>query len=113
MTGLHQHLELAQVRTGMVLSDELLDMQGKILLPRGTVLSAAMLALLPHHDIETLPIMLQTALSEQEVACALQQHRKRIAYLFRKSDPADESDPATSLLRRLVLDFRVNPESNQ
>jgi hypothetical protein len=113
MTGLHQHMELARVRSGMVLSDELLDLQGKVLLPRGTVLSAAILALLPHHGIETLPIMLQATLSDQEVACALQRHRERIAYLFRKNDPADKSDQVTSLLHRLVLDFRLNPEAQQ
>jgi hypothetical protein len=113
MTGLHQHMELAQVRSGMVLSDELLDLQGKVLLPRGTVLNAAMLALLPHHGIETLPIMLLATLSDREVACALQQHRERIAYLFRKNDPADESDHTTSLLRSLILDFRLNPEVPQ
>jgi hypothetical protein len=111
MTGLHQYMELAQVRAGMVLSDELLDLQGKVLLPRGTVLNPAMLALLPHHGIETLPIMLQTTLSDQEVACARQQHGKRIAYLFRKNDLADDADRATSALHRLMLEFRLNPET--
>jgi hypothetical protein len=111
MTGLHQHMALAQVRAGMVLSDELLDLQGKVLLPRGTVLSATMLAALQRHDIEALPIMLQATLSEQEVACALQQHRQRIAHLFRKNDPADQSDAATSTLRRLMLEFRLDTET--
>ena len=113
MTGLHQHMELAQVRAGMILSDELLDLQGKVLLPRGTVLSTVMLAALRRHDIEALPIMLEATRSDQEVACALEQHRQRIAHLFRKNDPADESDPATGALRRLVLDFRLNTETPQ
>ena len=113
MTGLHQHMALAQVRAGMVLSDELLDPQGKVLLAGGTVLSSEMLAALQRHAIEALPIMLKATLSEQEVTCALQQHRQRIAHLFRKHDPFDESDPATSALRRLVLDFRLNTKTPQ
>lgn len=113
MTGLHQYMALAQVQAGMVLSDELLDLQGKVLLPRGTILSAAMLEALQRHDIEALPIMLEATLSSREVACALEQHRQRIAHLFRKNDPADESDPATCALRRLVLDFRLDTETPQ
>lgn len=113
MTGLHQYMALAQVQEGMVLSDELLDLQGKVLLPQGTVLSTEMLAALHRHDIEALPIVLEATRSVQEVACALEQHRQRIAYLFRKNDPADESDPATGTLHRLVLDFRLHTETPQ
>lgn len=113
MTELHQHMALAQVHPGMVLSDELLDVQGKVLLPSGTVLSAVMLASLPHHGIDMLPILLESTRSDQEVACALQQQRQRLAYLFRKHDLADESEQATSTLYRLMLDFRLNPRAPQ
>ncbi len=113
MTELHQHMALAQVHPGMVLSDELLDVQGKVLLPSGTVLSAVMLASLPHHGIDMLPILLESTRSDQEVACALQQQRQRIDYLFRQHDPADASDHATGALRRLMLDFRLSPKAPQ
>jgi hypothetical protein len=113
MTELHQHMALAQVHPGMVLSDELLDIQGQVLLPRGTVLSASMLASLPHHGIDMLPILLESTRSDQEVACALQQQRQRLAYLFRTHDPADESEQATSALYRLMLDFRLSPKAPQ
>lgn len=113
MTGLHQHIALAQVQAGMVLSDELLDLQGKVLLPRATVLSAAMLASLRRHGIETLPILLEAMLSDQEIAFTLERQRHRIAHLFRKNDLASDSDPATSALRRLILDFRLHPETPQ
>src|SRR4051812_942230 len=59
MTSNYQPLNLAQVQPGMVLSDELLDVQGHVLLPQGTVLTEAMLALMPRHGISVLPILQQ------------------------------------------------------
>jgi hypothetical protein len=113
MTGLHQYMGLAQVHPGMILSDELLDVQGHVLLPSGTVLSAAMLASLPHHGIDMLPILLQATRSDQEVACEQQQQSQRLAYLFRKHDPADASEHATGELHRLMLAFRLSPKVPQ
>ncbi|MET3132744.1 hypothetical protein AAKU55_003022 [Oxalobacteraceae bacterium GrIS 1.11] len=105
----YQHLALAQVQTGMVLSDELLDAQGHVLLPQGTVLTASMLALMPRHGIDMLPV-LTAEVSEQDVAATHEHHRKRLARLFRKHHPDDESDWATSLLRRYAENYRLGQE---
>ncbi len=107
MTASYHQLPLAQVQPGMILSDELLDVQGHVLLPQGTVLSEAMLALMPRHGIEVLPIASEAAVSDDEVQARLQHHDERITQLFRNNDTEDDSDWATTLLRRFVSDFRM------
>ena len=107
MTASYQHVPLAQVQAGMILSDELLDAQGHILLPQGTVLSESMLALMPRHGITMLPIALTEQPSAAEQAAGQEQHLERIAHLFRKNDPDSDEDWATALLRRFVTDFRL------
>ncbi|MET0319250.1 MAG: hypothetical protein ABW069_00850 [Duganella sp.] len=115
MTGNYHQLALANVRPGMVLSDVLLDVQGQVLLPQGTVLTEAMLALMPRHGIEMLPVLAQQseqASPEQEQATRAH-HEARIAHLFRKTDPDAGNDWATSLLQRFVLDFRTGRQEHE
>jgi len=108
MTSNYHQLTLAEVRPGMVLSDVLLDVQGHVLLPQGTALTEAMLALMPRHGIAVLPI-LKEEVSPEAVQATLEHHEARIARLFRKNDPDSDSDWATALLRRFVTDFRLGP----
>jgi hypothetical protein len=112
MTASHQHLALDQVRPGMVLSDELLDIQGKILLPQGTVLTESMLALMPRHGIAVLPITVN-GVSDEELTAQREHHRQRLARLFRKNDPDSDADWATGLLRRFVEDYRLGKEASE
>ncbi|MYN16530.1 hypothetical protein GTP81_07175 [Rugamonas sp. FT107W] len=109
MTSNYHQLTLAEVRPGMVLSDVLLDVQGHVLLPQGTALTEAMLALMPRHGIAVLPI-LKEEVSPEAVQATLAHHEARIARLFRKNDPDSDSDWATALLRRFVSDFRLGPQ---
>jgi len=109
MTGNYHQLALADVRPGMVLSDVLLDVQGQVLLPQGAVLTEAMLALMPRHGIEMLPVEAGEA-SPEETAATRQHHEARIAQLFRKNDPDSGSDWATATLRRFITDFRLGVE---
>lgn len=107
MTASYQHLPLAQVEPGMVLSDELLDVQGHVLLPQGTVLTPAMIALMPRHGIAMLPIAVPDEPSDEEVAASQARHLERLDHLFRKNDPDSDQDWATALLRRFVTDYRL------
>jgi len=109
MTGNYHQLTLAEVRPGMVLSDVLLDVQGHVLLPQGTVLTDAMLALMPRHGIAVLPIA-KDKVTPEMVAATMQHHDARIAQLFRKNDPDSHGDWATATLRRFVTDFRLGVE---
>lgn len=106
MTASYQHLPLSQVLAGMVLSDELLDAQGKVLLPQGTVLTEATLALMPRHNIVALPV-LDTGVADEDVTRDRTAHALRLTQLFRKNDPDNDADWATGLLRRYVSQFRV------
>jgi hypothetical protein len=109
MTGNYHQLTLAEVRPGMVLSDVLLDVQGHVLLPQGTVLTEAMLALMPRHGIAVLPIIKDEA-SPEQIEAKLHHHEARIAHLFRKNDADSDNDWATATLRRFVTDFRLGIE---
>jgi hypothetical protein len=88
-------MALAEVQPGMVLSDVLLDVQGKVLLPQGTVLTEAMLALMPRHGISVLPI-LQAEYTPEAIEATLHHHEARLARLFRKNDADSGSDWATA-----------------
>lgn len=108
MTGSYRPIPLAQVRPGMTLSDELLDMHGHVLLPEGTVLTEALLALMPRHGIDVLPIAL--AVEPAELAALHQHQRERVDYLFRLpgGDQAAEPGLARASLQRLVHDYRAD-----
>ncbi|MDN2695736.1 hypothetical protein O0882_05340 [Janthinobacterium sp. SUN073] len=106
MAVMHQHLPLEQVRPGMVLSDVLLDAHGQVLLPQGAVLTENMLSLMPRHGIAMLPIQAPPP-SPEEVAAQQAADSERLAYLFRKLDPDDPADAATTLLRDYVTQYRL------
>jgi len=109
MSASYQHLALAEVKPGMILSDVLLDKQGQVLLPQGAVLTAATIALLPRHGIVTLAVLHQGDAPGQQApdATLVQQ---RLARLFRKNEIDDPHDWATGILRRYIEDFRLGRE---
>ena len=109
MSAAYQHLALAEVRPGMILSDEIQDEQGHMLLPKGAVLTAQTIALLPRHGIEAVPVLRPGGpVPEAPADPGLVQ--QRIAHLFRKNDIDNHDDWATGLLRRYVEDYRLHRE---
>ena len=109
MSAAYQHLALTEVKPGMILSDELLDQQGQVLLPRGAVLTAKTIALLPGHGIDMLAV-LRTDGEGREARPDPSMIERRLAKLFRKNDPDNHDDWATGLLRRYMLDYRLERE---
>jgi hypothetical protein len=107
MSGAYQHLPLSQVRPGMILSDVLLDKQGQVLLPKGAVLTANTIALLPRHGIEMLAIVSAGGRETPPDPGVVQ---ARLDHLFRKNDPDNNDDWATGILRRYMTDYRLNRE---
>jgi hypothetical protein len=85
----------------MVLSDDLRDAWGNILLPQGTKLTDVTLESLKRYKIATLPI-LREELSEAEQAAKSELQQRRIEVLFRKSG----DDKAAQLLKQYVSAFR-------
>jgi hypothetical protein len=108
MSAAYQHLALSEVKPGMILSDELLGQQGQVLLPKGAVLTANTIALLPAHGIEMLAILradgAAAAPPDQDAIL------RRQARLFRKNAMPDDEAFATSILQRYILDFRLGKE---
>jgi hypothetical protein len=107
MSAAYQHLALTEVEPGMILANELLDQQGQVLLPKGAVLTANTIALLPSHGIDMVGV--QRPGAAPEPAPDAEAVERRLAHLFRKHDPASESDWATSMLRLYITDFRLRP----
>lgn len=92
---------LEAARPGMVLSDVLLDAQGNMLLPKGAVLTEAMLAALARHGIAMLPV------ATDEQACVdAREVQARLDHLFRKNERDDNDDWATATLRGYVELYR-------
>ena len=110
MNAAYQHLALADVRPGMILSDELLDRQGQVLLPAGAILTAATIALLPNHGIEALAVRRDDADEAPTADPDGSAVESRLARLFRKHVIDDDNDWATGLLRRYVEDYRLQRE---
>ncbi len=111
MTASYRHLPLAEVQPGMVLSDELLDQQGQVLLPAGAVLTETMLERMPAHGIESLAVVDERPADPAQLAAEREAQLARIAVLFRRHDPDDGEDWAANALRALVTDFRVGKEA--
>jgi len=100
----HNHqIMLDEASPGMVLSDDLLDAQGNILLPAGTTLSDSSIASLRRREVDLLPILGEEASDTDDVA-TLERHRQRLARLFRKHT---EDDMATEILRIFICNFRL------
>ncbi|HTH44092.1 MAG TPA: hypothetical protein VL528_03330 [Oxalicibacterium sp.] len=106
MTVLHRQLALADLRPDMVLSDDLLDPQGQILLPKGTVLTQHAIDAMHRHQVVSVPIVIGE-LSPEEVAARKQHAEARLARLFRLSGDT----VADELLRRYVSNFRLGEEA--
>ena len=107
MSRRSDRISLDEASPGMVLADDLLDEQGKILLPAGATLSESSIASLRRREIDTLPVCGEKV-SEVDNAAAIEMHRQRLARLFRKHE---EVELATEILRRFVSDFRLGAPS--
>lgn len=106
MTIIHKQLALEETEPGMVLSDDLFDPQGQILLSKGAVLTEQMIASLARHNIEALRIEMGEMTAEEEAA----QHAyftQRIEHLFRKAD----ASPATETLHRYIRTYRLGDKA--
>jgi hypothetical protein len=102
MSSEHRQLPLDEVVAGMVLSDNVLDDNGVVLLSRGLTLSTSILAALARHGIETVPVAGESPAAEQASPDPDQQ-QQRLAQLFRKQS----LDEASGLLYQYVQFYRL------
>lgn len=106
MSDDHDLVSVSQARPGMVLSDELIDNNGLVMLAKGAVLSEAIIASLLRHHIDVVPVARIGAHRPPDPDAV----RARLDYLFRKHVPDDDNDWAGGLLRRYVEDYRMERE---
>lgn len=105
MSTAHQLVSLETATAGMILSDDILDQQGKVLLAQGTVLAASTIAALGRHDIALLPIAVSGAPAAVIDEAAV---TARLDYVFRGADAAPDS--AIAILRDYISAFRLGRE---
>lgn len=121
MQNHYRQLPLNAAAAGMVLSDAVLDTKGHILVPKGAVLTTAMLLALDRHEIEVIAVVSAEELAEDDEPERVQRCQ-RVERLFRKPSPfpgsispdgetspslSFESSPtATDVLHRYILNFR-------
>ncbi len=106
MTAISAQLALADVTPGMILSDDLLDPQGQVLLPKGATLNEHMIESLHRHDVVSIRIVMGELTAEEE-AVQRAYFQTRLERLFRKSDDED----ANGLLHRYIRTFRLGEEA--
>lgn len=100
MSTAHELVSLETATEGMILSDDILDQQGQVLLAQGTVLTAATIAALGRHDIALLPIAVTGAAAPIIDEAAI---TARLDYLFRGTDAVS----ANAILHEYIADFRL------
>lgn len=104
----HRYMTLDEAEPGMTLADELLDGQGKVLLPAGAVLTESILARLPAHGVSALPISVP---APPEPAVDRDAVLQRLAHIFRHVDPYDPQHASTRLLRRFIESYRLGEDA--
>lgn len=106
MTAISAQLALTDVKPDMVLSDDLLDQQGQVLLPKGATLTEHIIESLRRHDVVSVRIAMGE-LTPEEDAIQRAHFQVRLERLFRKSD----DEHANGLLHRYIRTFRLGEEA--
>lgn len=107
MSNHHLQLALSVALPGMVLSDDVLDTKGNVLLPQGAVLTTSILSSLQRHEIASVAVVGEER-SVQERNVQL----RRVHDLFRQPGVVPGTlaignmTTATALLQQYVLHFR-------
>lgn len=102
-----RELGLDEVMPGSVLADEVLDAQGKVLLPKGSAVTEATLESLRRRDILTLPVRVATALSADQETARRERIARRLQHIFRN---AGDGAPARELQQQ-VSEYRLGQRS--
>jgi len=76
---------------------------GSMLLPRGTVLSAAHIDSLARRDVLEIAVLARVERSAAEIEAMREAQERRVQQLFRRAGP----DATMQALQRAVLDYRL------
>ena len=103
MSDQHHYLPISKIEAGMILANELLDKQGQVLLPAGTILSKQMLASLLLHDIHQLSVLTNDVEATPLNEAHIENTKQRLEVIFRHA-PFDD---ARSTLVKLMTKYRL------
>lgn len=95
-------LPLNQVLVGMIVSDDLFDARGGLILGREAVVTEAILLSLQHRGIEALGIVAERA-ADIDREAAMEQQKQRLVKLFRRCGDG----LADQLLLQYVTEYRL------
>lgn len=102
MNRMHEQIDLDNAVAGMILTDNLRDAEGNMLLSRGTALTEATLITLRRRKVEYLRVLTAAdSAADRETAHEFQ--RQRLAKLFR----AAGNTAANALLLRHIMQYRL------
>jgi hypothetical protein len=105
VTILHKQLALADVVPDMVLSDNLLDPQGQILLPKGATLTQHAIDSMQRHGVVSVPVVVGELTPEEE-ATKRALAEARLTRLFRRADDSE----ANQMLYLYLRNFRLGEQ---
>lgn len=105
MSTHHLELDLDDAVAGMTLAEPVLDGHGGMLLPRGTVLTDAMLLSVRRRGIDQL-MVLDDAASDAELAQERERLKQRLALLFRRCG----NQGSSALLLRSIALYQLGDE---
>jgi hypothetical protein len=105
MTRSYKLVPLNDATPGMVLSDNLTDRYGKVLLPEGTMLTDKLLESLRRYEMDMVPVFCEQ-LTEAERAEQIMQLRERLNKLFRRHNYDDTGQTANEVLLQYMIKFR-------
>jgi len=102
-------IPVSKATAGMILSENLLDKLGHVLLPAGTALTEATIKAIAHHEIHHLAVLTDVNEMTEDAADSTFQQTKiaRLDLIFRHA-PYDEP---TSLLKSYVVKYRRSTSS--
>lgn len=96
-------LPLNEVLVGMIVSNDLLDTDGGLILRQGALVTEAVLLLLQRGGIETLGIVSEKG-PDLDREAEMERQRQRLGHLFRRCGDG----PADNILLRYVTQYRLD-----
>lgn len=101
MTKRYRSVELEQAEEGMLLYEEVSDLQGNVLIPAQTALTASLIRSLERRGIESVMVV-DDSVSSEELEAARAQALERLDHLFSKS-----RGRASEELKKQVLEYKL------
>lgn len=102
MISKYKQLDLDEAEAGMVLSEDVLDGKGGVLLPAKTELTESLLTSLRRRGIESVWVV-NDDVSEEELRVERERVQQRLAHLFRKC----RNDAASAVLLQHISAYRL------